>query len=216
MSHIHVGRDGTQFGPYSETRARSLFAQGTITADDLVWREGFESWRPASSVFSAAVLGGEATYAEAPGLPNLTKSVESRSAILKPAAEKKKSTTIWKAIGVVVFLAVVVNTLIKLQKGTTTPPAEIAIQRAAPKAVPKTGSADQRFMGLWADAYEYTRLAGISPNYECRQISGAMLARLSKLRAAYEASPGNAEVFIPGILNESKNAMNAFSKFGCN
>ena len=55
MSHIHVGRDGTRFGPYSETLARSLFAQGTITGDDLIWREGFESWRPASVVFGVAI-----------------------------------------------------------------------------------------------------------------------------------------------------------------
>ncbi len=47
---FHVNRDGTGFGPYEESEARSLYAQGNIVATDLVWHEGMAQWKTAREV----------------------------------------------------------------------------------------------------------------------------------------------------------------------
>ncbi len=50
---FHVHRDGTGFGPYEESEARSLYAQGNIAATDLVWHEGMAQWQEAQQVLGA-------------------------------------------------------------------------------------------------------------------------------------------------------------------
>ncbi len=50
---FHVNRDGIGFGPYEESEARSLYAQGNIAATDLVWHEGLTQWQAAQQVFGA-------------------------------------------------------------------------------------------------------------------------------------------------------------------
>jgi TM2 domain-containing membrane protein YozV len=46
-------RNGQQFGPHSAEELRALLAQGTVTANDLVWREGMSGWAPAHAVFAS-------------------------------------------------------------------------------------------------------------------------------------------------------------------
>jgi len=46
--HITVG-DGTQ-GPYTLDELREYYAQGSVMLDTLVYREGFDAWRPAGEV----------------------------------------------------------------------------------------------------------------------------------------------------------------------
>lgn len=41
---------GQQQGPYSEIQLRELIAQGTITADTLVWTEGMANWQRAAEI----------------------------------------------------------------------------------------------------------------------------------------------------------------------
>lgn len=49
---FHVNRDGTGFGPYEESEAQLLYAQGNIAATDLVWHEGMTQWKVAREVFA--------------------------------------------------------------------------------------------------------------------------------------------------------------------
>ena len=42
---------GEQFGPAAADVMRGWLAEGRITADALVWREGWRDWRPAGGVF---------------------------------------------------------------------------------------------------------------------------------------------------------------------
>ena len=49
-SQLFYGRGGVQHGPVSEDVLRRLIDTGELRPDDLVWREGMESWRPAAEV----------------------------------------------------------------------------------------------------------------------------------------------------------------------
>jgi hypothetical protein len=42
--------DGERRGPVSSDAVVSMAKRGTITADMLVWREGWKDWRPAQSI----------------------------------------------------------------------------------------------------------------------------------------------------------------------
>jgi hypothetical protein len=45
----YVARDGQQFGPVSDAEFRKLLELRHLRPDDLIWREGFDDWRPAAS-----------------------------------------------------------------------------------------------------------------------------------------------------------------------
>lgn len=42
--------DQRRVGPLTQTHLKNLFKNGTLSPEDLVWREGFRDWVPASSV----------------------------------------------------------------------------------------------------------------------------------------------------------------------
>jgi hypothetical protein len=46
----YYAREGQRQGPMPEARLRELIATGEVRAGDLIWRPGFESWRPAGEV----------------------------------------------------------------------------------------------------------------------------------------------------------------------
>lgn len=46
----YVVIDGAQQGPMTPMQLGVLFTKGEITRDNYVWREGFEDWKPASSI----------------------------------------------------------------------------------------------------------------------------------------------------------------------
>lgn len=48
---FYYTRNGQQFGPHSADELRGLITSGTLTAADLVWREGMPGWAPAHTVF---------------------------------------------------------------------------------------------------------------------------------------------------------------------
>lgn len=52
----YVGRDGAQLGPFSEAELRAQAARGDLSPEDLVWRQGMQSWTPAGEV--AGLLSG--------------------------------------------------------------------------------------------------------------------------------------------------------------
>ena len=46
----YVGRDGQQYGPVGDHAFWQMLGSGQILPTDLVWRDGFAEWQPASSV----------------------------------------------------------------------------------------------------------------------------------------------------------------------
>ncbi|CAN5803398.1 hypothetical protein BH11VER1_BH11VER1_02810 [soil metagenome] len=46
---IHIGRNGTPLGTFSEDQVRDGIASGTFLGTDLAWQEGMDDWRPLSS-----------------------------------------------------------------------------------------------------------------------------------------------------------------------
>jgi hypothetical protein len=46
----HISRDGKQYGPVSDQDLLRLAEQGKLSADDLVWKPGFDTWRTVQSV----------------------------------------------------------------------------------------------------------------------------------------------------------------------
>jgi hypothetical protein len=50
----HLSRQGKTHGPISDKEFRLLIEKGKIKSDDLIWRDGFEDWRPANTVLGRA------------------------------------------------------------------------------------------------------------------------------------------------------------------
>jgi len=53
---IYILRDGEQIGPFSKDAAQILIDQGTVSKEDLAWREGTPDWRPLGQVVADALL----------------------------------------------------------------------------------------------------------------------------------------------------------------
>jgi len=47
----HLVRDGKPFGPLSELEFLKFIELGHLEQNDLLWRDGFSEWRPATKVF---------------------------------------------------------------------------------------------------------------------------------------------------------------------
>lgn len=47
----YLARDGRQYGPLSDVEMKKFVELGHLKPTDLVWRQGFPDWRPATSVF---------------------------------------------------------------------------------------------------------------------------------------------------------------------
>jgi hypothetical protein len=52
----YFSKGGTQMGPVSLDELRAKIASGEVTGADMVWREGFPDWKPASEIPELAVL----------------------------------------------------------------------------------------------------------------------------------------------------------------
>ena len=48
---IHISRQGTQYGPYPESKIKDLLANGQILPTDLAWFEGADNWQPIENIF---------------------------------------------------------------------------------------------------------------------------------------------------------------------
>ena len=57
MIEYYVGRGNNKFGPYDESQTKSMFVEGRISPQDLLWRSGFADWLSAESVLAAPQLG---------------------------------------------------------------------------------------------------------------------------------------------------------------
>lgn len=49
--NIHIGKNGSQLGPFDEATVRSMLQSGSITLRNLYWIEGQTSWEPLSALF---------------------------------------------------------------------------------------------------------------------------------------------------------------------
>ncbi|GAB2604071.1 hypothetical protein GCM10027034_41440 [Ramlibacter solisilvae] len=79
MHRYHLSRNGKVLGIYPEDRMKEYFDEGRVGPNDLVWREGLDSWQPAWQVF-----GGEDPQAAA-APPPLPPEPERAPAIQAPA-----------------------------------------------------------------------------------------------------------------------------------
>ncbi len=74
MADWYYGENGGQLGPVDDQTLQAMVAQGRITAQTLVWREGMSNWQPYSTLalteFQSANLGpssfSPSMYAPAP------------------------------------------------------------------------------------------------------------------------------------------------------
>jgi GYF domain 2 len=48
--HWHLSREGQQYGPMSHQKLLEMVEHGQLQADDLLWRPGYDAWRPASDI----------------------------------------------------------------------------------------------------------------------------------------------------------------------
>ncbi|WP_276617020.1 DUF4190 domain-containing protein [Roseimicrobium sp. ORNL1] len=67
----HVGRDGHQFGMFTEEEIGQGLQSGRFLTSDLVWREGMPQWKPLVEVFgfAAAVALSAPMVSVSPGGP---------------------------------------------------------------------------------------------------------------------------------------------------
>ena len=82
MNQWYYGSQGQQNGPITESELRNLMAQGVVTQQTLVWREGLLEWKPLSSVMELQgpqVLNAmPATYSQMAGYaPNSALAIAS-------------------------------------------------------------------------------------------------------------------------------------------
>lgn len=52
--HYHVGRNGQQFGQFTEEEIRQGLENGRFLTSDLAWRDGMGQWKPLVEVFGFA------------------------------------------------------------------------------------------------------------------------------------------------------------------
>lgn len=68
----YLSRNGQQFGPISNTKLDEFRSAGKLVATDLLWREGWPDWVPASKFRPDEVKGNAAYDANTKSLLNLT------------------------------------------------------------------------------------------------------------------------------------------------
>lgn len=114
---------GGEYGPASLELLQRWTAEGRVTADSLVWREGWPHWRPAADVWPATAGASAAIpaapSADHPDLPVPEMAAPSiQTAALRYQRTKRNRQSRWTtavvflaviAIGLVVALAIVVR-----------------------------------------------------------------------------------------------------------
>ena len=55
---LFIARNNKTLGPFPEEQVRDLYAKGKIQSQDLLWAEGFDSWKPASEYFGTTSSPG--------------------------------------------------------------------------------------------------------------------------------------------------------------
>ena|SRR5258705_8265659 len=79
VNQWYLSRSGQQHGPFSDADVANFAKLGQLNTNDLIWRDGFENWRPALGIFPAPLP----LSAQAP--TNRTKRAEGREAPARKA-----------------------------------------------------------------------------------------------------------------------------------
>jgi len=97
---------GGQYGPATRDIMRTWLAEGRISADSLVWREGWRDWQAAGSVFPQ--------LAPAPGFPVLQSSLSPSSLPTYGAGTRRRSRSTHVLIVVVLIVVVLASAAVFL------------------------------------------------------------------------------------------------------
>ena len=85
MIEWFYGKGGQQFGPIDEVTLSARIATGEIGPQDLVWKEGMDSWKPLQEIRHLAPSGNHPQSQDSEGLtPELSQSSYAPPARLKP------------------------------------------------------------------------------------------------------------------------------------
>jgi len=75
MIEWFYGKGGQQFGPIDEVTLSARIATGEIGPQDLVWKEGMDSWKPLQEIRHLAPSGNHPQSQDSEGLtPELSQS----------------------------------------------------------------------------------------------------------------------------------------------
>ena len=58
---IHITRQGTQYGPYPESRVKDMLAEGQLLPTDLAWYEGAADWKPLNEMLGPTPAAAQET-----------------------------------------------------------------------------------------------------------------------------------------------------------
>jgi hypothetical protein len=93
----YLARDGQQFGPLSDAELRKFIDLGHLQPSDLLWRDGFPDWRPATAVFprkaAAPLPAGRRQMAPAVQPPFRSEHPGQGVPLARPAARQEGNTT---------------------------------------------------------------------------------------------------------------------------
>jgi hypothetical protein len=96
---------GGQYGPASGEIMRKWITEGRVSADSLIWREGWADWKSAASQFPemAGPNAPRAGAASFPAQPSFSSPIEAPAS--RPIVRKKNNTTLAIVVVVVLTLA---------------------------------------------------------------------------------------------------------------
>jgi hypothetical protein len=87
MIEWFYGKEGQQFGPIDEATLSARIAAGEIGPQDLVWKEGMDSWKPLQEIRHLAPSGNHPQSQDSEGLtPELSQSSYAPPAEIKAPA----------------------------------------------------------------------------------------------------------------------------------
>ena len=97
---------GGQFGPAGRDIMRAWLAEGRISADALVWREGWRDWLPAPQVFTQlAGQGLQAFQGIGPAAASSGPMATTRAIAPPPSGSRRRRK--WPIIGVLIVAVLV-------------------------------------------------------------------------------------------------------------
>ena len=106
----YFAREGKQHGPYTGTDIMRLAQIGELRADDLIWRPGFETWKPVHSVAGLATQPSgavDATAAKSDGRAEMESAAQSAAeAEAEEAATPAELEPNWQRVAAVAWLIV--------------------------------------------------------------------------------------------------------------
>jgi hypothetical protein len=128
---------GGQYGPATSPVMRGWIQEGRVSADSLVWREGWRDWQEAGGVFPQLTPGGE----------NGSKAAPAGSGAAPRIQPRRRSNTVPLVVISILILAVIVLAVVFAwvmmrpaadARGTNAPPAKptaMILRPAAPDAL---------------------------------------------------------------------------------